>query len=97
MLQVKVTKSYRDNDQLVVEAQIVEIEGKSESVKQDRKFGYALDVDKKEVAAEMVKWLATYKSDLATGMAASELEEKNAKADDTIASLESLSVTDAKE
>lgn len=97
MLQVKVIKSYRENETLVVEAQIVEGSGKKESVKADRKFGYSLDVDKKEVAAEMVKWLSTYKSDLATGIAASELEEKNAKADDTIASLESLSVTDAKE
>lgn len=93
MLQVKVNKSYRDNDQLVVEASIMD----GKEVLLDRKFAYPLDVKAELVKEEMVKFLSTYKSDIATGKEAEELEAKNAKADETIASLESLQVTDAKE
>lgn len=93
MLEVKVLKAFRENDQLVVVAQIVE----GKEVKLERRFGYALDVDKAEVAAEMQRFLDTYKSDIVVGKTSSELEAKNAIADDTIASLEGLKVSDIKE
>lgn len=90
---IKVVKASRESDQLVVVAQVVE----GKEVKLERKFGYALDVDKAVVAAEMQKFLDTYKSDIVIGEQSAEQEAKNAIADDTIASLEGLKVSDKKE
>lgn len=93
MLEVKVVKASRESDQLVVVAQIVE----GKEVKLERNFGYALDVDKAVVAAEMQKFLDTYKSDIVIGEQSAEQEAKNAIADETIDSLKGLKITDIKE
>ena len=98
MLQVKIVKSYRDNEMLIVEAQVVETlvnpkTNKSKDyVRLERRLGYPLATTSEIVIEEMAKLLSTYKSDLVAGEKSMSQEKLNAQADKTIASLESLQV-----